>query len=143
MDDSNDPHAESNAPEERNAGLPGSVLDDDALFEALANERRRYLLYTLLEDDAWTLDELAGKVAAWETDRPVSSVDEADAERVYASLYHAHVPKLADLEIIEFDRRTETIAKGPNADQALSVLELTGESAAIALEDHARSENDD
>lgn len=112
------------------------------MFEALAHERRRYLLYTLIEGEASSLEELAARMTAWEQDVPPSNVDETDVERVYASLYHAHVPKLADLEVIEFDQRTEEITKGPNADKVLRVLELTGESAAVELESHARRQRD-
>lgn len=143
MDDSNDQNASASARDRDDAGFPESAIDQDTLFEALAHERRRYLLYTLMEDESWSLLELARKLAAWEEDVSEADADETVVERTYASLYHAHVPKLADLGIIEFDRETETITKGENAEQVLHVLELTGGSNAVSLENHARSDRDD
>lgn len=143
MGDSNNPGPPSNQADKRNKGFSGPILNENTMFEALAHERRRYLLYTLLEDQAWTLERLATKMAAWEVDTSVADVGEEEVERVYASLYHAHVPKLVDLDIIEFDRQTETITKGANAEQVLRVLELTGGSTAIDLERHARSTEND
>lgn len=46
---------------------------------------------------------------------------------MYAALYHAHAPKLADLDIIEFDRDEEVLTPGYNAKQLLQVLERPGE----------------
>lgn len=138
MDDSNDPHPSASDRHVDGAGLPGSTLANDDMFEALAHQRRRYLLYSMLDGDGCSLRELAGRVADWESSSDGDDADEDDVERVYASLYHAHVPKLADLGIVEFDRRDETIAAGPNAKPVLDVLEHTGASGAEALERHAR-----
>lgn len=143
MDDSNDPTPSSNWTGERWSGLPGSSLSDDTMFEALAHERRRYLLYTLLEDESWSLRRLARMLAAWENDAAEANVPEDEVDYVYASLYHAHVPKLVDLQILEFDCEAETITPGPHADRVLDVLESTGRIDAVRLEDHARSGDDD
>lgn len=143
MDDSNEPNPSASATDGSGAGLPESILNTDTMFEALAHERRRYLLYTLLEDEGWSLRRLAGKVAAWEEGCAEPDLSEERIERVYASLHHAHVPKLADLEIIEYDRRDETIARGPAAKPVLDVLEQVGASTAVELEQHARKEKDD
>lgn len=143
MDDPNDQNPSAGVRNRGDAGLPESAFDQDTMFEALAHERRRFLLYTLMEDDAWSLLDLARKLAAWEEDVSEADADETVVERTYISLYHAHVPKLDDLEIIEFDRETETISKGDNAEQVLTVLELTGGSNAVDLENQARSNQDD
>lgn len=143
MDDPNDRKASAGVRDRDDAESPGSAIDQDTMFEALAHERRRYLLYTLKEDEAWSLLDLARKLAAWEADVSKADVDEAAVERTYASLYHAHVPKLAEIEIIEFDRETETLTRGQNAEQLLNVLELTGGSEAVSLETHARSDHGD
>lgn len=113
------------------------------MFEALAHERRRYLLYTLFEKEEWSLQELSRKVAAWENNCPIDDVPKTGSEHVYASLYHAHVPKLTDLGIVEFDPSEETIIKGPTAEQTLDVLEKTGASSADELERHAREKTND
>lgn len=122
---------------------PPAVLEMDLAFEALAHRRRRYLLYTLLEDRMWNLEELAEKITAWEADTARTiRVDDA-VEQVYVSLYHNHVPKLVEDEIIEFDEMTETITRGPHAEQVLAVLETAGGSADSQLEAHARTDSHD
>lgn len=99
-----------------------AVVDLDRVFTALAHPRRRHLLYAMLVRERWTLPELAGQIAAWEQDRPVSDVDENHRTEVYVSLHHAHVPLLVNEGVIEFDDRDETLTPGPNADQVLSLL---------------------
>lgn len=143
MDDPNDRKASADVRDRDDAGLPESTIDQDTMFDALAHERRRYLLYTLLNDDTWSLLDLARRLAAWEADVSEADVDDELVQRVYVSLYHAHVPKLADLDIIEFDRETETLTRGKNAEQILNVLELTGGTNAVSLENHAMSDHDD
>lgn len=123
--------------------LEEGVLDLQYVFEALAHPRRRYLLYTLLEKNAWTLTELAEKVAAWEHDGHADAVTETDRDRVYVSLLHAHVPKLEDDDVVAFDPEDETIEKGPNAEQVLALLEHAGASLDAAQEKHARTDGDD
>lgn len=125
------------------AGLPKSHLETNDMFKALTHERRRYLLYTLFEDDVWSLEDLARKLAAWENDVPEDAIDQAEIDGVYASLYHAHVPKLVEFGILEFDRRDERISRGPGAKPTLDVLEHTGGSGAEGMERHARGNTDD
>lgn len=122
---------------------PPAVMEMDHVFEALSHPRRRYLLYTLLEESEWTLQELAEKLAAWEQDGSGSSVSDDTIEQVYVSLYHNHVPKLVDEGIVEFDAATETLGLGSHAEQVLGVLEDAGGSHDSYQETHARSDPDD
>lgn len=115
-----------------------SVLELNHVFDALAHQRRRYLLYTLLEDEEWSLRELAVKVAAWEQGVSRESVADEEVERVYVSLYHNHVPKLADEGIVEFVEADETIRPATNAEQVLAVLANAGGSSDSEQEAHAR-----
>lgn len=138
MNESNDPRSSADARTGSGVGPSESLLERDDLFAALADRRRRYLLYTLIEDGGRSIGEIARRIAAWENDVPASAVGDEEAERVYASLYHAHVPKLEDFGIVGFDRRDETVARGPNADVVLEVLEQSGASDAEELERHAR-----
>ena len=82
--------------------------DRDELFEALTNRRRRLVLALLRgTDEPTSLSEVAAELAAdEECDGP--------AERVEITLYHRHVPKLAEAGLVAFDadRRTLTLA-GP------------------------------
>lgn len=119
---------------------PKAILDLDHVYEALGHPRRRYLCYTLLEDTKWSLTDLATKIAAWETDNPEHVITSRQRERVYVSLYHAHVPKLVDESVIAFDDATETITAAENAAQVLAALEGMGASLDSGQETHARSD---
>jgi len=72
-------------------------------FEALADARRRYVLGAVLEGGTFSVDALADGIA----DR-----SSADREEAYLSLLNVHLPKLADLALISYDRDAETVSPG-------------------------------
>lgn len=78
-------------------------------------------------------------------DIPEADVTDYNRDQMYISLYHAHVPKLVDLEIIEFadGDDEEVIVPDENAAQVLAVLEGAGASLDTMQETHARSENEE
>ncbi|WP_458206284.1 DUF7344 domain-containing protein [Haladaptatus sp. NG-SE-30] len=119
------------------------ILGLDYVFQSVAKARRRYLLYTLQSGTEWSVTELATKVAAWEMDTSEADVPQEDIDRMYASLYHAHIPKLVNERVIEFDRERETIQPGEYAEQVLVALAGAGASLDMRQEAHARSEMDD
>lgn len=125
--------------------LPQSkeILELDHVYEALGHPRRRYLCYTLLEETEWSLADLATKIVSWENDIPEQEVTENQQERVYVSLYHSHVPKLADEGVITFDDVDETVTPAENAEQTLAALEGMGASLDTNQETHARGDMDD
>jgi len=123
--------------------IPEHILELDYVFQSIAKSRRRYLLYTLESKTEWSVTELATKLVAWETDTPEKDVSQEKIDRMFASLYHAHIPKLVDERVIEFDDETETIRPGENAEQVLVALAGAGASLDSRQESHARSEMDD
>lgn len=53
-----------------------------------------------------------------------------DAEQFRIEMCHKHLPKLADMGLVEWDRRTHEVVKGPRFDEIrplLSALDLTEE----------------
>lgn len=122
----------------------GATLRLNNVFDALAHPRRRYLLYTLGEEkEEWTLRGLARYVAAWETDEVPAQIPEETVDRTYISLYHTHVPKLVEKDIVSFEATSETIRPGSNAEQILTVLEQAGGVRDSRQEAHAHRNNDD
>ncbi len=134
-----EPHFEIDALPE----IPPEILELDYVFQSVAKARRRYLLYTLQSETEWSLAELATKVTSWETDTPEADVSQDEIDRMYASLYHAHIPKLVDERVIEFDKERETIRPGEYAEQVLVALAGAGASLDNRQEAHARREIDD
>ncbi|MFC7098875.1 DUF7344 domain-containing protein [Halobaculum marinum] len=113
----------------------------DHVFEALGHPRRRYLLYTLETDGSRTLWGISKRIAAWEGEIPEDSVSAEATERVYVSLYHNHVPKLANDGIVAFSEAEETIEPASNAEAVLAVLDTIGGYEDSKQEDHAREKH--
>ena len=83
----------------------------DAVFESLAHRRRRYLLRCLCEfDDPMTLADLADEIASRENDAPITELSGEEVKRIYTSLYHTHVPKLAAVDLVRYDQDSDTVA---------------------------------
>ncbi len=52
------------------------------------------------------LGDVAEQVAAWENDKSVETITSDERKRVYTSLQQTHLPKMADVGIVEFDGST-------------------------------------
>ena len=115
------------------------VLELDEVFTALDHSRRRYLLYTLVnERSEQTLSELATNIVAWERDKPIDEVTDEERRRVHVSLYHSHIPKLADLSILEYRESEDVIVRARNTEQVKGVLDGAGAELDSRQEDHAQ-----
>lgn len=81
-------------------------IDLDATFSLLADSRRRYLLYHLLESEYVTVEKLSLRIAAWEQEIPSRAVSEDDRVDVAISLIHNHLPRLAERNVVDYDARS-------------------------------------
>nr|WP_129113657.1 hypothetical protein [Halegenticoccus tardaugens] len=83
---------------------------------------------------------MATELVAWERDIPEEDITATARDEMYVSLYHTHVPKLVNLDIIEVeDGETEKIlVADKNAVQVLAVPEGAGASLDAAQETHAQ-----
>ncbi|MBV0902850.1 DUF7344 domain-containing protein [Haloarcula salina] len=107
--------------------MTASDLSADRIHDLLAAGRRRYTLYCLyMYANPIRLSDVAGQIVEWEYDAPA---DERLDERlaIYTSLYHIHVPKLAEADVVAYDRSDELIELGPNAEQIRPYLEQAAE----------------
>lgn len=98
-----------------NAGV-GST---DQLFDALADERRRAVLDALsAAEQPVDVHRLAERVAARERRGDDAGRPPRDAvRRALVSLHHAHLPKLADAGLVEYDadaRVVRTVGELPD-----------------------------
>lgn len=90
------------APFRTNIDAAPEKLTESKYHELLAADRRRTTLDVLTSLTApIDLMDLADRVAARELD--LGCVDEATVERVAISLHHTHLPKMADLGVIDYD----------------------------------------
>lgn len=79
-------------------------------YDALSHRRRRSVIRALDETDApLTLMELATTIAEW--DDEASTGDDSELVRdVYTTLYHAHVPKLADAGFVRYNKDEQKVS---------------------------------
>jgi hypothetical protein len=102
-----------------------SELSRDESFDLLSNHRRRYALYCLRQEgDSATLGELADRIAAWENEVETDAVSYDERKRVYTSLQQVHLPRMDEMDVVEFDDREGTVETGPAAADLDVYLEL-------------------
>ena len=81
-----------------------------AIYDCLSRSRRRYTLYRLHEaPKPVALADLAEDVADWEVDETGSEIDPETVKDVYMSLYHNHVSKLADADLVRYDQERDEV----------------------------------
>ena len=85
-------------------------LTPDEIFEVLSNHRRRMVLYYLRQHGgSSTVNELADQIASMENEVPPEDLTSQQRKRVYVSLYQTHLPKLDDMNIINYDVEAGTV----------------------------------
>lgn len=93
------------------------------VFEILKNERRRFVLrYLSAHGGQATLSELAEHLAARECGKAVEQITSQERKRVYVGLYQSHLPKMADVSVISYDKPRGTIEKGENFECVVDYL---------------------
>lgn len=76
----------------------------DALFDVLSRRRRRCALACLMEHtEPVALSELAREVATRENGTAAAEISDDRVRSVESSLYHSHIPKLAEVGVVEYD----------------------------------------
>jgi hypothetical protein len=93
---------------------PDGVSEDD-LFTTLSSARRRYVLACLSPGEPVTVRALSEAVAAVENDKPVTAVETKERRRVYTALYQTHLPQLARVGAIEYDRDRGVVTRSDRA----------------------------
>ena len=100
-------------------------LSKDESFDLLSNHRRRYALYCLMQnEEELTLGELADMVAAWENGVDTDAVSYEERKRVYTSLQQVHLPRMDDLDVVEFDDSEGRVTRDDAAEHLEGYLEV-------------------
>jgi len=91
-------------------------------YEVLANERRRHVLDCLANREAsMTVVDLAEAVARRERDAGRDDVSADERKRIHVTLYHAHLPMMANAGIVEYDRSRGTVRLASDAGPLIRV----------------------
>ncbi|WP_101298351.1 DUF7344 domain-containing protein [Halegenticoccus soli] len=113
------PHGElkSTPSDERGTEARRALANEGEIFSLLKNDRRRQVV-ALLADRRETvpISELARVIAELES-------DEAPSEKLYKSVYvslqQTHLPRLAQSDVVTYDRSTGTVSPGPDLEDVL------------------------
>ena len=103
------------------------VTELDRVLEGIATGRSRRVLYSLSESDVETIDGLVDEVVEREVGLPAEMTSEERRRHIRADLVHTHLPRLAELEIVEYDPHEETVDYGdppPRLDEFLAVFRV-------------------
>jgi hypothetical protein len=100
-------------------------LPKDVVFGLLSAKRRRDVLTYLDESEGEsTLGDLAEHIAAMENGIEPRQLSSKQRKRVYVALYQAHLPKMDDADVIDYDQARGSIELRPEAEQLLGYLDL-------------------
>lgn len=99
----------------------GNRLTTTQIFELLANDRRRLVLWYLQRAvGAVSVDELADQLALEEG----TTIHTGD-DQIHSALVHVHLPKFAAAGVLEYDTTARTVTRNRTADQLVPYLDLT------------------
>lgn len=116
-----DSGADSGAPQSNG---PSESLPPGTLFDLFSEERRRHVVDCLAEHrTTMALADLADEVATREHDAPLTEIPAEDVKQIYMSLYHNHVPKLANAGVVAYHQEPDMVLPVDNVDQAVSFLD--------------------
>lgn len=98
----------------------GELTDENdrvsELLDVLTKRRRRYAIYCLHTfETPMAVADITDEIVRIEMDTEPTAVPEI-RQQVYTVLYHKHLPKLAEADIITFDREENLVDFGPDAD---------------------------
>lgn len=111
---------------DRTEEVGGDVeLPADTAYMILKNPRRRSVL-SYLEGTGrpTTLDTLAEHIAAAENDIDVQALSSSQRKRVYIGLYQAHLPKMDDAGVVDFDKHRGNVELRPEGESLLPYINL-------------------
>lgn len=105
-----------------------TTLTTDVVFKTLSNQRRRYVLHYLKQQDSngsVPIRALSEQLAAWENGVDRTAVNPKQRKRIYTALHQTHLPKMDQLGIVEYDRNRGTVSMANSMDQFDIYFELT------------------
>jgi hypothetical protein len=105
----------------------GDGLSVEEINDLLAARRRRYVLYCLyLYANPVQLADVADRVTEWEHGAPGEELLD-ERLRTYNDLYHTHVPRLADADVVAYHQSEDAVELARNAALLRPYLDHTAE----------------
>lgn len=93
----------------------GTALSIDTVLELVANQRRRFALYAMIDsaDDLVDFETLIEEVSTLEAARTHTALTHEQYRDVAVDLYRWHLPVLADVGVVDFDTRDGLVRYWP------------------------------
>lgn len=110
--------------------VPGCQTEADAVLVALAHPYRRFVLEYLGEPgETATITEVAAAISN-ATSGPDPLVDRTTSvDSVETALYHVHVPKLTEVDLLNCDDEVETVTLSDRWHDVQPILQAVSEVA--------------
>lgn len=102
-------------------------LAEDQLYQALTSHQRRRILYYLLEEQDSTVEELATVLSGWEATTTGMMQRPADRSKLFLQLVHHHVPRLADVGLIDYEPHTGSVQLASLHPQIADIIRQSGQ----------------
>jgi len=105
-------------------------------FELLGHERRLRAILCLRESEGrMPIRDLATEIAAIERGSCPDEVSDEAVTRVYISLLHTHLPRLYEMNVVEYHRATEYVVFTNNSPAVETLIDtVTDESLSPVVE---------
>lgn len=103
-----------------------SGIDRGEIFEVLSNDRRRYVIEYLCEQQRGRrigFRELVDRVAVRENDTTIEQLDSSDRKCVYTALRQTHLPKLDSANVVDYDNQRGEVELADAADEVRVYME--------------------
>ena len=109
----------------QNSDVEGE-LEPGEIHNVLRNDRRRHAIqYLRTVEEPISVDDLAEHIASVETGESPPPGDVRKS--VYVSLHQTHLPKLDELEIVDYDQRDQLLELRDRAEQVEVYMEVAPE----------------
>lgn len=89
-------------------GVQSATIPETEIHDVLSNERRIILLRLLREEGTRDVGSLAEEIAGVQTDEWPPPRNKRQS--VYVTLHQAHLPKLDDMGVVDYDSREKTVS---------------------------------
>lgn len=102
-------------------------LSKEEIFDVLSSRRRRFVIHALKrEDREMSVSDLSTYVTAWEVGVEPQDVEYEDRRNVYSTLQRNHLPKLAEENILIYNKEENVVKPTPQLEEVDIYTEIIG-----------------
>ena len=102
-------------------GSASDRISEEVVFKVLSNRRRRQALHYMLHNEGpFELGEVADQLAVWENNIAPEELTATQRKRTYTALQQNHLPRMDELDVIDYDQHRGTI----EVNEAIEALDI-------------------